>query len=104
MFFFSESGSLGGIGMLFFTVGVFLYLCKLMKKNPNNIFLNALLWSFLAIMLHGQVDAGITSKFVMRLYSTYLGIGLSSVAYHRLQTDNHNLTAPERKDDSYENI
>ena len=104
MFFFSESGSLGGIGMLFFTAGVFLYLCKLMKKNPNDIFLNALLWSFLAIMLHGQVDAGITSKFVMRLYSTYLGIGLASVAYHRLQTDNHNLTAPERKDDYYENI
>jgi O-antigen ligase len=90
MFFFSESGSLGGIGMLFFTVGIFFYLCRLLKKNPNNIFLNALLWSFLAIMLHGQVDAGITSKFVMRLYSTYLGIGLASVAYHERLLQNKN--------------
>ena len=59
-------------------------------------FLNALFWAFLTVMFHGLVNNGVIDKFVMRLYSTYLGIGLASVAYHRLQTDNHNLTAPEK--------
>ena len=55
-------------------------------------------------MFHGLVNNGIIYKYVMRLYSTYLGIGLASVAYHRLQTDDRNLTTLEGKDDSYENI
>ena len=89
---------------MFFTFGVFGYLCKKIRENPNDIFLNALFWAFLTIMLHGLVNAAILSKYVMRLYSTYLGIGLASVAYHRLQTDDRNLTMLEGKDDSYENI
>lgn len=54
------------------------------KKNPNDIF-ECIVLGFLAIMLHGLVNAAILSKYVMRLYSTYLGIGLASVAYHELQ-------------------
>lgn len=104
MFFFSESGTLGGIGILFFTFGVFGYLSKKLKQCPDDIFLNALLWSFLAIMIHGQVDAGITSKFVMRLYSTYLGIGLASIAYHKLQCKEITPMFTERKDDPHENV
>lgn len=82
MYFISETGTLGGVGILFFTVGVFFYFVLLLKRNPDNIFVNAFIWSFLIIMIHGQVDAGITNKFVMRLYSTYLGITLASVVYY----------------------
>lgn len=103
-YFFTCTGTVGGFGFIFFTLGMFIYLYKKIKKNPDDVFLNALFWAFLTIMLHGLVNAAILSKFVMRLYSTYLGIGLASVAYHRLQTDGHNLTGLERKDDSYENI
>ena len=77
---------------------------KFLRENPDDIFLNALFWAFLTIMFHGLVNNGIIDKYVMRLYSTYLGIGLASVAYHRLQTDDRNLTTLEGKDDSYENI
>lgn len=103
-YFFTCTGTIGGIGFMFFTFGVFGYLCKKIRENPNDIFLNALFWAFLTIMLHGLVNAAILSKYVMRLYSTYLGIGLASVAYHRLQTDDRNLTMLKGKEDSYENI
>lgn len=83
MYYFSETGTLGGIGILFFTVGVFFYLIFLLKRNKDNIFLNAFIWSFLIIMIHGQVNAAILSKFVMRLYSTYLGIAMASVVYYK---------------------
>lgn len=84
-YFFTTTGTVGGLGFLLFTFGVFLYLCKKLKRHPDDIFLNALLWTFLSIMLHGLVNAAILSKFVMRLYSTYLGIGLASVVYHEKQ-------------------
>lgn len=84
-YFFTGTGAVGGIGFILFTFGMFSYLCIKLRKNPNDIFLNALFWAFLAIMLHGLVNAAILSKYVMRLYSTYLGIGLASVAYHELQ-------------------
>lgn len=81
--FFSMTGLIGGIGFLFFTFGMFFYLCRKLKQYPNDIFLNALLWSFLAIMIHGQVEVGILNRYVMILYSAYLGIGLASVAYYK---------------------
>lgn len=84
-YFFTCTGTVGGIGFIFFTFGMFIYLCRKLRENPDDIFLNALLWAFLTIMLHGLVNAAILSKYVMRLYSTYLGIGLASVAYHELQ-------------------
>lgn len=80
-YFFASTGMVGGIGFLFFTFGMFFYLCYKLKQNPNNIFLNALVWSFLAIMFHGMVDRGIMQRQLMILYNAYLGIGLASVAY-----------------------
>ena len=103
-YWFSQTGTIGGIGFVLFTIGIFFYLCKILRENPDDIFLNALFWAFLTIMFHGLVNNGIIDKYVMRLYSTYLGIGLASVAYHRLQTDDRNLTMLKGKEDSYENI
>jgi hypothetical protein len=101
-YFFSLTGIVGGCGYLLFTFGMFIYLCRKLKKNPHNLFLNALLWAFLAIMLHGLVNAAILSKFVMRFYSTVLGIGLASVAYdeNREQPDMIDM----EEENSYENL
>lgn len=103
-YWFSQTGIIGGAGFILFTVGVFFYLCKKLRENPDDIFFNALFWAFLTIMFHGLVNNGIIDKFVMRLYSTYLGIGLASVAYHKLETTNYNLSVRDRKDDFYENF
>lgn len=84
-YWFSQTGIIGGIGFILFTIGMFFYLCHKLKNNPDDIFLNALLWAFLGIMIHGLVNNGIIDKYVMRLYSTYLGIGLASVVYHEKQ-------------------
>lgn len=100
VYFFSSAGLIGGIGFLFFTFGIFLYLCWKLKKNPDNLILNALLWSFLAIMIHGVVNAAILSKFVMRLYSSYLGIGLASVVYQQYllnERQENNNSSKEKK-------
>lgn len=86
-YFFSTTGFVGGIGYLFFTFGMFWYLCKKLKYNTNNVFLNAFLWSFLAIMIHGLVNNGIMHKNTMKLYSIYLGISLASVVWYQKKQD-----------------
>lgn len=83
VFFFATTGIIGGIGFLLFSLGMFVYLCRLLKQNPNNVLLNALIWSFGAILLHSLVDRGILFHNLMFLYNAYLGIGLASVAYHK---------------------
>lgn len=79
--FFSMTGLMGGIGYILFSVGMFIYLCHKLKQYPDDIFLNALIWSLLAVTLHGAVDVGILYRHAMILYSAYLGIGLASIAY-----------------------
>lgn len=81
--FFAMTGLLGGIGYVLFSIGMFIYLCRQLKQNPNDIFLNALIWSLLAVTLHGAVDVGILYRHAMILYSAYLGIGVGSIAYHK---------------------
>lgn len=80
--YFSMTGMIGGVGLLFFTFGMFLYLCWKLKQHPNNIFLNAFIWSFLTIMIHGLVDSGIMEHYPIILYNAYLGIGLASITYY----------------------
>lgn len=79
--FLSMTGLIGTIGYLLFTIGMFFYLCYKLKKYPNDLFLNALLWSFLALMIHGLLDIGFMNHSTMILFNAYLGIGLASVAY-----------------------
>lgn len=79
--FFSMTGLLGGVGYILFSIGMFIYLCYKLKQYPDDIFLNALIWSLLAVTLHGAVDVGILYRHAMILYSAYLGVGLGSVAY-----------------------
>lgn len=92
-YWFSQTGTIGGLGFLLFTVGMFVYLCRKVRENPHDIFMDAVLWAFLAIMIHSLVDSGIANKFVMRLYSAYLGIGLASSVYHKTLLPNEGKSA-----------
>jgi len=78
-YFFSTTGILGGVGYLAFIVGVLTYLYKMIKKQPGNIFLQALLWSVLAITIHGMVDVGITFKAAFRLLSALMGFTMAFI-------------------------
>lgn len=78
-FFFSATGLIGGIGYLILTGILLCYLLYLLYNNPENILVAAVLWGFIALTVHGQVDAGITNKFVMRIFFGMLGIMCASV-------------------------
>ena len=73
--FFSTTGSIGGFGYLFF-VGCYIWLfCKEMKRSGITWSDAVGFWVFLAITIHGMVDAGIIYKAIARLL--YLMMGLS---------------------------
>lgn len=79
--FFSTTGSIGGVGYLFFACWYIWLFCKELKRN-NVLWIDAVgLWVFLAITIHGMVDAGIIYKAPARLL--YLVMGLSIGYYCR---------------------
>ena len=84
--FFSTTGLIGGIGYLLFVAyyGRLLY-CKI-KDNPGEWIFYVGLWSFLAITMHGLVDAGITNKEAARLLFLILGISLN---FHYIEREKH---------------
>ena len=55
-----------------------------MKIRPKNIYIQAMLWSLIAINIHGLVDVGITMKSAMRLFSGLIGITLANI-YETIQ-------------------
>lgn len=80
-YFFSTSGVIGGVGFLVFTFGMIVFLFNLLRKYPNNIYVQAMLWSFVAFSIHGLVDAGFLMKQGERLLFTLLGITCASVMF-----------------------
>ena len=75
--FFSATGSIGGIGYVFFVLFYLYMLSQKLREQPGNWVLAAGLWIFLAINIHGLLDAGITDKGVARLLYLMLGLALS---------------------------
>lgn len=77
VWFFSTTGIIGGVGYLLFVA----YYCRLLyskiKENPSEWICCVGLWAFLAITIHGLVDAGITNKEAARLLFLILGISLN---------------------------
>ena len=74
--FFSATGVIGAAGYLFF-MGYYIWLFgKRMKVSSGAWVLMAGLWAFLAIGIHGLVDAGITNKAAARLLYMVMGIAL----------------------------
>lgn len=77
--FFTTTGSIGGIGYLFFVLFYFYRLLQKLREQPGNWMLAAGLWIFLAMSIHGFLDIGIVDKGVARLLYLMLGLTLSYV-------------------------
>lgn len=77
VWFFTTTGSIGGIGYLFFVLFYFYRLVQKLREQPGNWMLAAGLWIFLAMSLHGFVDIGMVEKGVARLLYLMLGFALS---------------------------
>ena len=75
--FFSATGTIGGFGYLFFVCWYIGLFCKILKRNNAAWICAAGLWVFLAIAIHGMVDAGIIYKAVARLLYLVMGLSLS---------------------------
>lgn len=84
--FFSTTGIIGGIGYLLFVLFYGRLFYSKLKDNPNEWILYVGLWSFLAITMHGLVDAGITNKEAARLLFLILGISLN---YCNIEREKH---------------
>ncbi len=77
--FFTTTGSIGGIGYVFFVLFYFYILVQKLRDQPGNWMLAAGLWIFLAMSIHGFLDIGIVDKGVARLLYLMLGLTLSYV-------------------------
>ena len=77
VWFFTTTGSIGGIGYLFFVLFYFYMLLQKLREQPGNWMLAAGLWIFLAMSLHGFVDIGMVEKGIARLLYLMLGLALS---------------------------
>lgn len=74
--FFSTTGVVGAAGYLFFCFYYIRLFCKRVKLDIGAWIVAAGFWVFLAISIHGLVDAGITNKAAARLVYMVLGISL----------------------------
>lgn len=81
-FFFSTTGIIGGLGFLVLDLGILRFLIFKMRRQSDNIYLQAMFWAFIALNVHGLVDAGITMKTAMRLFFALMGISVASVMYY----------------------
>ena len=81
-YFFSTSGIIGGTGFLLFSIGTMVSLIKNLKKQPNNIFLIAMIWAYINFQVHGLFDAGLLMKDGERLLFAWLGVTYSSIVYY----------------------
>lgn len=87
VYFFSTTGIVGGIAYIVFSIGVLIYFVIQMYKNPQNILLPIMIWMWCAIMVHGQVDSGITNKFVMHILCGTMGLVCGSIKNHPINNN-----------------
>ena len=75
--FFSTTGSLGGAGYVFFVCWYIWLFCKELKRS-DVAWVDAVgFWVFLAITIHGMVDAGIIYKAPARLLYLVMALSIS---------------------------
>lgn len=74
-YYFATTGLVGGIGFCMFLVVILKYLIKNLSIRNEMFFVAfAMIWSFLAINIHGLVDVGITIEKIYRLFCAEVGI------------------------------
>ena len=77
--YFTTTGSIGGMGYLFFVFFYFYILLQKLREQPGNWMLAAGLWIFLAMSIHGLTDLGMIDKGTLRLLYLMLGLTLPYV-------------------------
>lgn len=80
--YFSTTGTVGGVGFIFFLIGIFLFIINEIRKNQSNVFMIAMLWSFIGIVTQSMVDVGFTMKSSARLFFVLLGIAIASKSWN----------------------
>lgn len=83
-YFFSTTGLVGGIGFCLFMLIIFGYLFLNLKYANGGVVAFCLMWAFLAISIHGQVDVGLHNKFVMRAFCGALGFAMAYINVREL--------------------
>ena len=81
VYFFSTAGVIGGIGFLIFTFGMIVFLINSLKLDSKNIYIQAMIWAFIAFSIHGLFDLGFLMKQSERLIFTYLGITCGNIIF-----------------------
>ena len=81
--FFTTTGILGGAGYLFFLLQYGYLLLRNIREHPEEWIFGAVLWVYLALGVHGMVDAGITHKGAARLLYLMLGLALCYGCYQK---------------------
>ena len=76
--FFSGTGTLGGLGYLFFTFGSLAVLIRKLDQTRDNIYGKMMVWVWLAFFIHGMVDNSLYARFNTRLYFAMWGISLAA--------------------------
>ena len=87
--FFSTTGSIGGMGYLFFVCYYLWRLYRKVREEPENWVAFAGYWAFIAVNFHGLFDVGITNKAFARVLYLMLGLALS---YSCCKKQEENLT------------
>lgn len=80
--YFSATGTVGGVGFIIFLIGIFLFIINEIRKNHSNVFMIAMLWSFIGIVTQSMVDVGFTMKSSARLFFVLLGIAIASKSWN----------------------
>jgi hypothetical protein len=99
-YYFSTTGIIGGLGFSIFSLGILIYLIKKMQEQPDNYIIQAMFWSFLAVSIHGLVDAGLSMRTALRLCSAYMGVTVASILIYektklRKQIGEKHILTPE---------
>ena len=75
--FFSTTGTIGGVGYLIFVFSFTGLFVGKIKEQPEEWIFQAGMWILLAVVIHGMVDSGIIYKGGARLLYVMLGITAS---------------------------
>lgn len=85
MYFLSSTGLVGLVGYIIFTLGIIGSMMYAIYKSEDGIIIALFLWMFTAITIHGQLDSGITNKFVMHIIFGTLGVTCGYINYYKKQ-------------------
>lgn len=77
--FFSGAGVLGGGGFVLFMLSVLYVLLRALRTQPDNHYIYAMLWVWIAISVHGMVDNSFFGRYNDRLLFAMLGVALAAI-------------------------